>query len=109
MAGFIISAMVGVICIVIGISNIGGNLNTIHSYHRHRVSEEDRLPFGRLVGWGTIVIGISVILLSVFSALTVYTENDTFIWVGIGIFIAGLLVGTALSFYAMIKYNKGIF
>ena len=49
MAGFIISALIGVICIILGVSNMKGNINSLHSYHRHRVSEEDRLPFGSLV------------------------------------------------------------
>ena len=50
MPAFIVSALVGVVCIVLGISNMKGNISSLHSYHRSRVSEEDRIPFGRMVG-----------------------------------------------------------
>ena len=44
MAGNIVTFLVGVICIVLGISNMKGNISSLHSYHRNRVSEEDRDP-----------------------------------------------------------------
>jgi hypothetical protein len=31
------------------------------------------------------------------------------IWIAVGLMVAGFAVGLAVSFYAMIKYNKGIF
>ena len=37
----------GIVCIVIGIFNARGDISTLHSYHRKRVSEEDRIPFGK--------------------------------------------------------------
>jgi hypothetical protein len=46
---------------------------------------------------------------SALSAITLYTENQTFILVGTVLLVVGLVVGLGLSFYAMIKYNKGIF
>ena len=109
MAGYIVSFLVGVICIVLGISNMRGNISSLHSYHRHRVSEEDRIPFGKLVGLGTIIIGIGIIIFSVLSAVTMYTENNIFIFVGTAFLIVGIIVGLIISFKAMIKYNKGIF
>ena len=45
MPAFIVTALVGVVCIVLGISNMKGNISSLHSYHRNRVSEEDRIPF----------------------------------------------------------------
>ena len=54
--------IVGVILIVIGITNYRGNISSIHSYHRHRVKDEDVKPFGRLMGSGTIIIGVGVIV-----------------------------------------------
>ena len=50
MAGNVVAFLVGVVCIVLGISNMRGNISSLHSYHRHRVSEEDRIPFGKQVG-----------------------------------------------------------
>jgi len=109
MPAFIATAIIGAICIALGISNIKGNISSIHSYHRHRVSEEDRLPFGRKVGLGTVIIGAAIIVFSALSAVTLYTDSSLFILLGTGILIAGIVFGMVLSFKAMIKYNKGIF
>ena len=101
--------VVGVVCIVLGISNMRGNISSLHSYHRSRVSEEDRIPFGKQVGLGIIIVGIGIIVFSVLSSVTLYTENDIFILVGTAILIIGIILGLVISFRAMIKYNKGIF
>ena len=109
MAGNIVTFLVGVVCIVLGISNMRGNISSLHSYHRSRVSEEDRIPFGKQVGLGIIIVGIGIIVFSVLSSATLYTENDIFILVGTAILIIGIILGLVISFRAMIKYNKGIF
>ena len=109
MTACIVTALLGVLLIMLGISNMKGNIKSLHKYHRSRVSEEDRLPFGRKVGLGTIIIGVAVIIFSALLALGEYTGQTAVILVGNGILIAGLVTGLALSFYAMIKYNKGIF
>ena len=109
MAGNIFTFLVGVIFIVLGISNMKGNISSLHSYHRNRVSEEDRIPFGKQVGVGTIIIGIGIIVFSVLSAVTLYTENDIFILLGTVLLIGAIIIGLVISFRAMIKYNKGIF
>ena len=109
MSGNIVAFLVGVVCIFIGISNMRGNISTLHSYHRHRVSEEDRIPFGKQVGLGTIIIGIGIIIFSVLSAVNLYTENNIFTIIGTVVLIVGIIVGLIISFKAMIKYNKGIF
>ena len=109
MPAFIVSALVGIVCIVLGVSNRKGNISSLHAYHRNRVSEEDRIPFGKRVGLGTIMIGVGIIMFSALSVVTLYTDNEVFTWIGTGILIAGILVGLVISFKAMIKYNKGIF
>ena len=109
MAGNIVTFLVGVVCIVLGILNMRGNISSLHSYHRSRVSEEDRIPFGKQVGLGTIIVGIGIIVFSVLSSVTLYTENDIFILVGTAVLIIGIILGLVISFRAMIKYNKGIF
>ena len=109
MAGNIVTFLVAVLCIVLGISNMRGNISSLHSYHRSRVSEEDRIPFGKQVGLGTIIVGIGIIVFSVLSSVTLYTENDIFIVVGTAVLIIGIILGLVISFRAMIKYNKGIF
>ena len=109
MPAFIVSALVGIVCIVLGVSNMKGNISSLHSYHRSRVSEEDRIPFGRMVGLETIIIGAAIIVFSGLSVVTLYTGNEMFTLIGTGILIAGIIVGLVISFKAMIKYNKGIF
>ena len=109
MSGFFVTIIVGIICIALGISNMKGNISSIHSYHRHRVSEEDRLPFGRLVGIGTIIIGIGVIISGALSMVAIALERNIYTFIGIGIMVVCIVVGLAISFWGMIKYNKGIF
>lgn len=109
MESSIVTLLVGIVCIALGISNMRGNISTLHSYHRHRVSEEDRLPFGKKVGFGTMIIGIGISVFSGLSAITFYTENNIFIQVGSAIMILGIAIGLVISFRAMIQYNKGIF
>ncbi|MBE6556731.1 MAG: hypothetical protein E7664_03180 [Ruminococcaceae bacterium] len=109
MMGLLIPAMVGVLCIVLGIGNMRGNLSSLHSYHRHRVSEEDRLPFGRLVGLGTVTVGASIVILDIAMVISLYTGNQVFTVIGAVVAVLGIAVGLSISFYAMKKYNKGIF
>lgn len=109
MTTFIATAIVGIVFIILGASNMKGNISSLHSYHRHRVSEEDKIPFGKKVGLGNVIIGIAVIIFSFFSAITLYTHNESFTLIGSIILIAGIIVGLAISFKAMIKYNKGVF
>ena len=105
----IVTFLVGIVCIGIGISNMRGNISSLHSYHRHRVSEEDRIPFGKQVGLGTMIVGIGIIIFSILSTVTLYTEHDIFVLIGTAVLIVGIVVGLIISFKAMIKYNKGIF
>ncbi len=109
MAASIVTLIIGVVCIVLGVSNMRGNISSIHSYHRRRVTEADRLPFGRMVGLGTIIVGVGIIVFSLLSAATDHTGNDGFILVGTVVLIVAIVLGLGLSLYAMIKYNKGIF
>lgn len=109
MFGNIVAFLVGITCIVLGISNMRGNISSLHSYHRHRVSEEDRVPFGKQVGLGTIIVGVGIIVFSILSAVTLYTENDIYTLIGTAALMVGLIVGMIIAFKAMIKYNNGIF
>ena len=102
MGDFIIQILVGLIVIIIGIFNMKGNISLLHSYHRKRVKEEDRVPFGKRVGVGSIVIGITIIVASLFTFLNYSNVSNV-------ILIIGLAIGFILIFCAMFKYNKGIF
>ena len=109
MPAFVVSFIVGIICVILGISNMRGNISSLHSYHRHRVSEEDRVPFGKRIGLGTIIIGGGIMAFGGLSIATLYTDDQIFTLIGTGVMISGLVVGLFISFAAMIKYNKGIF
>ena len=105
----IITAIIGVVCIILGAINRTGNISSLHFYHRNRVKEQDRLPFGKLVGLGTIIIGIALILMGALNFVAKLLQNDLFTIIGSVILVIGLVIGLAISFYAMKKYNGGIF
>ena len=109
MLGAIIVIVVGVICIFFGMQHMHGNLSSLHSYHYKRVREEDKLPFGRIVGAGTSVIGAGLILNGIFLLLALYTPWTGAAVVSNVVMIVGFVLGLALTFYGMFKYNKGIF
>ena len=100
---------VGIISVIIGILNTKGNIASLHWYHRQRVTEENKIPFGKLVGSGTIIIGASIIMFGLLSLATKLLRIELFEIIGSILVIIGLVVGLGLSFYAMFKYNKGIF
>ena len=99
----------GIVICVLGIRNMQGDISTLHSYHRSRVSEENVKPMGKLVGLGTIIIGVSVIIYSILLLVTLKTTLDVFTLVGTAVLIIGIVVGLVLNVYAMKKYNGGVF
>ena len=97
----IMELAVGAFIIVLGILNAKGNISMLHSYHRKRVKEEDVIPFGRRIGAGTIIIGLTIIVAAITDLLSLNIANI--------ILIIGFIPGVILIAYAMMKYNKGIF
>ena len=109
MTSALIPVLLGIIIIGLGVSNMKGNLSSIHWYHRQRVTEADRIPFGEAVGLGTIIMGAGIAVFGCMNYAAEKTQNDIFVAIGSVILIAALVVGLVISFWAMIKYNKGIF
>ena len=101
--------LLGILISVMGIINMTGNINSLHSYHRHRVREEDRLVFGRTVGGGTLIVGVGTVVFSVLMMIYDATAAEVLVWIAVSVLLLGVIVGLALSFFGMIKYNKGIF
>ena len=101
--------LLGLLIAVMGVINMTGNINSLHSYHRHRVKEEDRLAFGRTVGSGTLIVGIGCVLFSVLMMIYDATAAEPMVWIGVALLLLCIIIGLALSFWGMIKYNKGIF
>ena len=59
---YLMMLILGVFICVLGITNIKGNISTIHSYNRRKVKEEDVPKYGKAVGTGTVIIGASMIV-----------------------------------------------
>ena len=109
MESYIIPMLLGIFCIVLGVLNTKGNIRSVHSYHRPRISQENILPFGRLVGAGMITVGASIVQFNILSIIADALKNELFSIVGGIICTVGVVVGLALNLYAIIKYNKGLF
>ena len=105
----IVIFIIGILCIVIGILNRKGHISMLHSYHRKRVSEEDRIPFGKIVGLGMIIIGIGLIIMAGLFLTFYILQKEIYMIIGIIIIAISIFVGLGIAFYGMIKYNKGIF
>ena len=109
MLSMIVTIAVGLVICFLGITNMRGNLSSLHSYHRNRVRDEDKKIFGRLVGMGNIIMGASVAILGVLIYVWEQTQILAYAIAGGVIIAVGMIVGLGISFFAMIKYNKGIF
>ena len=109
MIAFITIAGLGLLVSILGIINMTGNISSLHWYHRQRVTEENRKPFGKLVGLGTLIIGLALIVFGTLFFIHEYTQLLALVIIGVVELIAGIVVGMAISFYAMKKYNGGIF
>ena len=97
----IIMLILGVFISVVGIVNINGNVSTIHSYNRRRVKEEDVPKYGKVVGTGTLIIGISIVLGFVVS----FWSEEIMGY----IILPSVIVGLGFILYGQFRYNKGIF
>lgn len=109
MADYIMPIIIGAFIIFLGIQNLRGNISTLHRYHRKRVSEQDRLPFGRMVGIGTIICGDAIILKACFEYVAMKTGNPIFGVISNILLIVCLIIGFVIIIFAMFKYNKGLF
>ena len=109
MESLLTPGILGIILIILGVMNMNGNISSLHWYHRRRVAEEDKKPFGKIVGLGTLIIGITMILFGVLFFIFEKTQIMPLVIVGAVFLVAGIVAGLGLAFYAMIKYNKGIF
>jgi uncharacterized membrane-anchored protein len=106
MAGIAV-IVVGVIVAVLGIINMTGNISSLHWYHRKNVTEENVKPFGRMVGLGTLIIGVAVALYG--GVLALFAENEPVVLISTALMFVGMIAGIVITFRAMFKYNGGIF
>ena len=92
----------GVICVLLGIFNMRGNIGTIHWYNRRKVTKENQKAYCMFVGLGTLIIGATIIVAAIIQALGNIAAGGLVIGVG-------FLIGMLLILYAQFKYNRGLF
>ena len=93
--------ILGLFISAIGIANIKGNISTVHSYNRRKVTEADVPKYGKTVGTGTLIMGLSLVLAFLLSFI-----NELLTAV---VILPGFAVGLGFILYGQFKYNKGIF
>ncbi len=98
----IILLVLGLFITVTGIINMTDNISTIHSYNRRKVTEEAAPKYGKAIGLGTLIIGVSLVASFVLTLLTLDAAIPFVI-------IPAIVVGLAFILYAQFKYNKGLF
>ena len=102
MGKFAAFLLIGSVLIVLGITNIKGNISSIHWYNRRKVSERDIPKYGKCVGSGTLIMGVSMMLSALLEVILKTTIFDNIV-------LTGYVVGLAIILYGQFKYNKGIF
>ena len=109
MLAYLIPIAAGIVLMIIGISNLRGNIDSIHSYHTYRVKESDKKAYGKLMGVGTLICSLGTMLFGVLALLSDVMNNSSLITVGSYLAVIGLIVGIGFMIYATNKFNKGIF
>ncbi len=109
MAAFITVSGLGILISVLGLINMTGNISSLHWYHRQRVTEENKKPLGKLVGIGTLIIGLAMIVFGILFLISEHTQLMALVIIGVIELIVSIIVGMIISLYAINKYNGGIF
>lgn len=105
----ILSIIIGVVFVVIGALNRKGNISMLHSYHRKRVTEEDKIPMGKMIGNGMFVIAGTLFLYAGLSFLSTLIQNNVLFVVASVVLVVGMVAGSGFMLFAINKYNKGLF
>lgn len=100
--GYASLLFLGIMVTIWGAMNFRGNISTIHWYNRSKVSETDIPKYGKAMGWGTMIMGISVALTGI---LQIIFDLEVIFY----LIIAGVVIGISIMLYAQFKYNRGIF
>ncbi len=97
----LILLVLGLFISALGIINIKGNISTIHSYNRRKVKEEDVPKYGKAVGTGALIIGVSLVL----GYIALFWSEEAMAF----IILPAVVVGLGFMLYGQFKYNGGIF
>ena len=99
---YIFMIIFGICIIVLGILNYKGNISSIHWYNRTRITKENSKKYGEAMGFGTIIIGVSLTITAILQMIFEIAS----LWL---ITLVGVIVGLVFLLYGQFKYNKGIF
>ena len=102
MVKWIAFLLLGVLLSILGITNIRGNISSIHWYNRRKVAACDVPKYGKCMGAGTLMFGGSLIVSALLEAVF-----QTAVWDNI--VLLGCAAGLAVMLYGQFRYNKGIF
>ena len=91
--------IVGLCLCVLGVTNMRGNVHTIHACNRRRVRAADMPRYAKAVGRGTFAIGVSLVIAACI-------ERDT---AAAAVILAGIAIGLAWILYGQFRYNRGLF
>ena len=105
----IVSIILGLMCLLVGKSNRKGNISLLHSYHRKRVAEEDKLPLGKKVGLGMYLEGAALMLNGGMLVAAEQLSMAVLESVATVMLAVGLVAGMGICLFAINKYNKGLF
>ena len=106
---YIVTAILGVVFIVIGILNTKGNVKMLHSYHLKRVKKEDEPALGKRVGLGMLIMGCGMIITSALQLVAHVTTHKLYANIATGVLLVTITVGCVITILAINKYNKGLF
>lgn len=102
MLEFIMMLIIGILILVMGIYTYNGNINLIHWYNRTKINKSNAKQYGKFMGIGTCIIGISIVLTAI---LQMFLKLENLYYIT----IIGIVVGLLYMLYGQFKYNKGIF
>ena len=94
--------LVGGMLVTLGLTNMKGDISSIHWYNHTKVKREDYPKYGCLMGLGSVITGGTLVVSGV---LGFFLESEFVAW----IVLFGIAAGFILSLYAQFRYNKGIF
>lgn len=101
--------ILGLLFVGIGISNMMGNISSLHSYHRNKVAPEDVKPLGRCVGIGMMLCAVGCITFGVLDIIARLAANEALTLIGTAVMMVMIIAGCVISIASIIKYNKGLF
>ena len=94
--------LLGIVLCVLGAVNFTGNISTIHSYNRLHVREEDVPKYGKIMGTGTMIIGVGMLAGEGVEAAGSPFPSEF-------VMIPALIIGVGLMMYGQFRYNGGLF